>query len=255
MAVLKKIDVPFTQISNDLVEVLDIDELGALVKMLRKPAEWNFNQTNLMDLFGVGKDKLQAICNTLKAVGCLLIEPARSEDGKQLSGYIWTVAAQPAFVDNQDGGFSGSLIIRTAENKGAYKIKNLKNKDSSLIKKERTKKVAHKIPEDFALTASLRAWMDEKTPELDHEAAMADFVNFWIIDGGSKKDWIATFKKAALNYVSWSKCLKQKGDKNDGKKQQHKTGAGGQSNGSGKNISDGAGSSAGKFRANPIILS
>lgn len=223
MAVLKKIDAPFTQVANELIEELEIDVLGAWIKMVKKPADWNFSQETVMELFGCSKDKLQRICKTLKAVGVLEIKPARSADGKTLDGYVWTVAAMPVFIgSDQDALFSASLITSQPENQAAFKRKNLTNKDSL------TKKRAEKLPEDFTLDDSLISWMNDNTPEIDQVAALIHFKKYWKADGGLKKDWRATFRKAMVRYIDWNICIKgsqesqdlknDKGDRHDIKK-------------------------------------
>lgn len=214
MAVLKKIDAPFTQVANDLVDQLEIDELGALVKMLKKPADWSFSHPSLMADLNVGKDKLQSIVRKLKAVGALIIYPVTGSGGK-VEEWCWQVSAMQIHQPENQATGSTSLENQQLENQATYKIKNLTNKDSSqLIKKTRKKKEAVKIPDDFELTDELLDWMEKTTPALAPAEAFADFVQFWKIDQGTKKDWIATFKKSMLNYVSWRKCLKDKGDSN-----------------------------------------
>lgn len=271
MAVLKKIDVPFTQVANEAVDELELDELGALVKMLRKPADWKFSHQSLKDLWNVGEVKVKGIVRRLKEIKVLDIYPDKDPETGLVREWIWQVSAMPLhqYQNDTSGEKSTSIKNQQLDNDTAYKIKNLKNKDSSL-KKKRAKKEAVKIPEDFELTDALLDWMAEKTPQLDPLVAFADFKEFWQVDGGTKKDWLATFKKAMLNYVSWRKCLKDKGDQNGNGKQEngdqsndtrgHRSHSGDQANGTnrsqhGSNKSADQGSDRKKLRVNPIILS
>ena len=56
------------------------------------------------------------------------------------------------------------------------------------------KKRNSRIPDPFMLTAEMRAWAAEKTPAVDLKTDTENFVDYWRGTGGTKADWVATWR-------------------------------------------------------------
>lgn len=51
-----------------------------------------------------------------------------------------------------------------------------------------------RIPDDFTISPSMRAWAHEKTPTLDIDETTHRFILYWEGEGKVKADWLATWK-------------------------------------------------------------
>lgn len=51
-----------------------------------------------------------------------------------------------------------------------------------------------RLPEPFNLTADMRTWANDRAPAVDLRNETERFVNYWRGNGGTKADWIATWR-------------------------------------------------------------
>lgn len=61
-----------------------------------------------------------------------------------------------------------------------------------------TRKRAHAIRADFAITAEMRSWAAVSTPLVDVDAKLAEFVTYWRGVGKPMKDWDQTWRNGML---------------------------------------------------------
>jgi hypothetical protein len=64
------------------------------------------------------------------------------------------------------------------------------------------RKRAKRIPEDFAITESMREWGRENAPTVDGQTETVKFINYWQAKAGrdaTKLDWVATWRNWMLN--------------------------------------------------------
>lgn len=64
----------------------------------------------------------------------------------------------------------------------------------------------HRIPEDFAVNASMRAWHAESTPSIDLTAETLRFQDYWRAKAGAtalKADWTAAWRSWMRNAVTY----------------------------------------------------
>jgi hypothetical protein len=66
--------------------------------------------------------------------------------------------------------------------------------DRKYDEKERVKKRAHALPEDFKPRSEDLEWAELNYPEVDHGRETEKFTNYWIGTGGAKKEWFRTWR-------------------------------------------------------------
>lgn len=263
MFVLKKFDAPFTMVPNKLIEELDLVDLGAFVKMLKKPEDWKFSHHNLMAEFGVGKDKLQAIVRALKAADVLQIKPIHG-DGGLIEDWIWIISAVPfnQMPDNQACGTSSRENQQQDNQAINTKKRILQNKNSN-----QKKKSASRIDPNLKLTDQHKEELAKINPFTDAKRLFEAFKDYWMAESGAKArklDWMAAWRTWCRKDLEFNQ---NKGDKN-ARGYNTSTGAGNAATGAG-NGQNGATNGAGeqlngqdsridqlnqRFRANPIII-
>lgn len=72
--------------------------------------------------------------------------------------------------------------------------------EPSVNHQKKSRSLASRIPDDFALTDDMRAWAAEKRPDVDLELATEMFVNYWRAKStnATKLDWVATWRNWVL---------------------------------------------------------
>lgn len=88
----------FTTLPNELLQDtrLSCGDLGLLVQMLSRPANWCFSTSSLNTLYEgrTGKESLAKSVKRLQELGYLTIERKRTPSGK-LGASVWTVCDTP----------------------------------------------------------------------------------------------------------------------------------------------------------------
>lgn len=64
---------------------------------------------------------------------------------------------------------------------------------SNYVRKKNPKR-ATRVPTDFTITDELRAWAKTEVPLVDLDRVLPEWIDYWVGDGGTKQDWIATWR-------------------------------------------------------------
>jgi hypothetical protein len=205
MATFKKMDGAFTQVSNRVVDLLDIQELGAFVKMLRFPANWEFSRTMLETELGVGKFLLDRIVRKLKEINVLRIQARRLDNGS-FEGWEWLIwGTPPPVAQKSDEPTVGGTDRRDSRPSGNHteSIKETKSKKETKNKSKETNR-GTRIPATFYPSAEMIEWAMAKGlgPVIEIETQM--FKNYWeSVPGqrGSKISWEKTWQNRMLSVL------------------------------------------------------
>jgi hypothetical protein len=83
--------------------------------------------------------------------------------------------------------------LTTNQEPRTSEIKSVSSPQAAEQKKQKANR-ATKIPEPFLLTGDMRVWGVEKVPAVNIREETENFVDYWRGAGGTKVDWIATWR-------------------------------------------------------------
>lgn len=116
---------PFTVISNALIKDsrLTVTDKGIMVHILSHSDEFVINMTAIQEKSGIGRAAFQKSLKRLQNIGYLKKEKVRTRDGKQFSGWHWTIneysllpTSESLKSENQHSDIRKS-VNRTSENR------------------------------------------------------------------------------------------------------------------------------------------
>lgn len=70
-----------------------------------------------------------------------------------------------------------------------------------------------RVPDDFAIDKSMRAWAAKSAPDVDLDKTLEDFIDYWkAVPGakGVKLDWVATWRQSMRKQQVWAQERKPK---------------------------------------------
>lgn len=79
--------------------------------------------------------------------------------------------------------------------------------ESAPAKPPATDKRGTRIPEDFSLTPEMKQWATEHVPDVDVQATLPEFIDYWRgVPGqkGVKLDWIGTWRNGMRKQQKWA---------------------------------------------------
>lgn len=98
-------------------------------------------------------------------------------------------------ADEQQANTPGE-VLRTEECKEGKESSSAEDGEKT---KRRKPSAKTKIPDQFMLTAEMRAWASESAPAVDVRRATEKFVNYWRAEAKTKADWSATWRNWMLS--------------------------------------------------------
>jgi hypothetical protein len=112
----------FTIVNNDIVDdgALDLDELGALVRLLRKPGDWTMLPNALRKEFNVGRARFYRVMRKLRRLRYLHYAEQHGENGEFIAGVYSVYDAKIAPVSEIDLR-GGSLPEEEAEPRADFR--------------------------------------------------------------------------------------------------------------------------------------
>ena len=175
----------YTQIPNDWVRDsrLSLKAIGLLAQIMSHKPGWNLSIRSIARINETGVGTIKSAVEELEQFGYLerSKDQLHNEDGT-FADYVWTTADP----------FQNPVTVKTAH--GKQDTKNTITK-KNIIKELTTK--AMPIPDDFAITDDMRAWAEEKHPQVDIEKATLNFIDYWKSKPKDNKqlDWKRTWQR------------------------------------------------------------
>jgi len=139
-------------------------------------------------------------------------EHNRTSDGVKRASQAGKRAAAGRWNKDQDDAKGNAQRMRgaskphsapqCAEDEIAMPREKERERETTEAKASVPRKRAKRIPEDFAITETMRAWGRENTPTVDGPQETVKFINYWQAKAGrdaTKLDWVATWRNWMLN--------------------------------------------------------
>jgi len=186
--------IPFTQVPNDVIQNLgDATAIAIYVYLLSKPENWTVRKKDIMESLGIGEYKYRAGRKILSDAGLWTNAKIHDENGRLQGSIIW-ISALPTEVLIADVSINRLVGVPTcrATNTLSNKEKSLKRKITK--KKERARKRATTIPEDYWPKQEDLLAMREKVRNIEFGTETDKFKNYYAATGRPMKDWTACWR-------------------------------------------------------------
>lgn len=203
----------FTQIPNEWLrdKRLSRKARGLLAELMTHRVGWTITLASLLDNGPEGKDALYSAIRELKEFHYLTIDPKRNAAGKFAeTEWIITDPADYPDAENPDAAEPDAANHPPKNTSSLRTLEKIEEQDDSLSIDVDLSIPAGKsstIPNHFALTREMVDWAEKNTPSVDVRSATRDFIEYWRVGDGARKqhkNWMLTWKNNMRKIHGWN---------------------------------------------------